>query len=465
MDQAGFGKYLEEAIGKENARIAFSAFGQAPSVSIRRNPMKEPAGHMPDGSPVPWNPLGTMLESRPNFTLDPRFHAGGYYVQDSSSMFVGHVFRDILGKVRGEISGRPLRVLDLCAAPGGKTTDFAASMRMELGDNFILVSNEVMKQRAGILADNVAIWGDPNVLVTSADPSCFSRLDGYFDIVAADVPCSGEGMFRKDEDALAQWSEDNVSLCQSRQRRIIADMWDSLAEGGILIYSTCTFNRLENDLNIRWICDTLGAGPLFARDSTAGDFPGVLKTEYGFLLVPGLVEGEGQYCSAVIKTSGHRGGRPKAGRPAKKAAGNNTAERQLKALLPEGLFTVPAKLYSHNGYIDAIPQQTADEFDAVTALIRPSGGGCRAGMTKGRDFIPSADLALSLMLAPGIYPEYEAGPQTALQFLHRDAVSVSGPKGFICMKYDGLRLGFVKNIGNRCNNLHPAARRIRMDIL
>lgn len=465
MDQTGFGKYLEEAIGKENARIAFSAFGQAPSVSIRRNPAKLPACPLPPGQPVPWNPLGTMLESRPNFTLDPRFHAGAYYVQDSSSMFVGHVFRDILGKIRGEITDRPLRVLDLCAAPGGKTTDLAASMRTRLGDNFILVSNEVMKQRAGILADNVAVWGDPNVLVTSADPSCFPRLDGYFDIVAADVPCSGEGMFRKDEDALAQWSVDNVALCQSRQRRIIADMWDCLAEGGILIYSTCTFNRLENDLNVRWICDNLGAEPLFSGGSATGDFPGILKTEYGFLLVPGLVKGEGQYCSAVVKTAGRRSSNTAAGRQPKKTAGNTAAERQLRSMLPGGLFRIPARLCVHNGYVDAIPQQAADEFETVSASIKPVGGGCRIGMLKGKDFIPSADLALSLMLAPGIYPEHEADLQTALRFLHRDAVSVSGPKGFICMKYDGLRLGFVKNIGNRCNNLHPASRRIRMDII
>lgn len=463
MDKSGFVKYLEEAIGKENARIAFSAFGQAPSVSIRRNPEKGPGSPLPSGQPVPWNPLGTILENRPNFTLDPIFHAGGYYVQDSSSMFVGHIFRDILDDFRDKLPERPLRVLDLCAAPGGKTTDLAASMRMALGDNFILVSNEVMKQRSGILADNVAIWGDPNLMVTSADPSCFPRLGRYFDIVAADVPCSGEGMFRKDEEALAQWSEDNVALCQSRQRRIIADMWDSLAEGGILIYSTCTFNRLENDLNIKWICDNLGAEPYFAGNRASGDFPGVLKTQYGYLLVPGLVKGEGQYCSAVIKTSGRSSETGR--RPSRKSACNTTAERQLRSMLPEGLFRIPARLYAHNGYIDAVPQQAADEFETVSALIKPIGGGCRIGMPKGKDFIPSADLALSLMLAPGIYPEYEADLQTALRFLHRDSVSASGPKGFICMKYDGLRLGFVKNIGNRCNNLHPASRRIRMDIL
>ena len=173
-------------------------------------------------------------------------------------MFVGHVFRRILEKIR-KPQGRPLRVLDLCAAPGGKTTDLAASLREFMGDGFLLVANEVMKARVGVLADNVALWGDPNVVVTSDDPSAFSALPGFFDIILADVPCSGEGMFRKDEQAQSQWSEDNVALCEARQRRIVADVWPSLAPEGMFIYSTCTFNRYENDGNVEWIASHLGA--------------------------------------------------------------------------------------------------------------------------------------------------------------------------------------------------------------
>ena len=239
-----FRKYLEEAIGVDNALVAFSAFDAPASISVRLNPFKK--GCDLQGRPVQWSPHGMMLEHRPLFTLDPFFHAGAYYVQDSSSMFVGHVFRDVLSKFQMP-SARPLRVLDLCAAPGGKTTDLAASLREVCGDRFLLVANEVMKARVGILADNVALWGDPNVVVTSDDPRFFAQLSGYFDIILADVPCSGEGMFRKDMQAQQQWSPDNVALCEARQRRIIADVWPSLAEGGMLIYSTCTFNRHEND--------------------------------------------------------------------------------------------------------------------------------------------------------------------------------------------------------------------------
>ena len=215
-----FEKYLEEAIGHENALVAFSAFSDPASVSVRRNPFKltsspefSVGGYALQNRPVRWSPYGIMLDERPQFTLDPMFHAGAYYVQDSSSMFVGHVFRNILSDMPKPAS-RPLKVLDLCAAPGGKTTDIAASLREACGDDFILVANEVMKARVGILADNVALWGDPNVVVTCDDPRAFASLTGYFDIIVADVPCSGEGMFRKVEQAQQQWSEDNVVLCE-----------------------------------------------------------------------------------------------------------------------------------------------------------------------------------------------------------------------------------------------------------
>ena len=265
-----FRKYLEEAIGCDKALVAFSAFEEAAKVSVRINPYKQ--GKEFTGKSIPWNQYGRILEERPKFTLDPHFHGGAYYVQDSSSMFVGHVFRRLMDRIRCSASGT-IRVLDLCAAPGGKTTDLAASLRDVFGDGFILVSNEVMKQRAGILADNVALWGDPNVVVTSDDPRSFASLPGFFDVVVTDVPCSGEGMFRKDEEAQKQWSEDNVALCQARQKRIIADMWPCLKPGGILIYSTCTFNRLENDDNVEWIAEELGAEVL---KPITEDIPGVI---------------------------------------------------------------------------------------------------------------------------------------------------------------------------------------------
>lgn len=264
------------------------------STSIRLNPFKGCDG--PEGTPVLWSPYGRMLAERPNFTLDPLFHAGCYYVQDSSAMFVGHLFRKYLP------AGSGLRVLDLCAAPGGKTTDLAASLREALGDKFELTANEVMKARVSVLADNVGVWGDPNVTVTSADPAVIGRLmKGYYDVIVADVPCSGEGMFRKDPRAVAEWTPELPGICAARQRRILADVWPALKEGGLLIYSTCTYEDCENDSNLEWAARELGGDIIPPED----EFPqyGVRLTRCGSLLKAGEVPGEGQWAGALRKTS------------------------------------------------------------------------------------------------------------------------------------------------------------------
>ena len=448
-----FRKYLEEAIGESKALVAFSAFGQPASVSVRMNPFKKAEAF--EGRPVVWSRHGVMLEQRPQFTLDPVFHAGAYYVQDSSSMFVGNVFRHVLEDMELP-SARPLRVLDLCAAPGGKTTDLAASLREACGDNFLLVANEVMKARVGILADNVALWGDPNVVVVSDDPRAFALLAGYFDIILADVPCSGEGMFRKDEQAQEQWSEDNVALCEARQRRIIADVWPSLKQGGVLIYSTCTFNKYENDGNVLWISENLGADSL----PNGIEAEGVIKTEYGYSLVPGFVEGEGQYCASLRKNSdvdfvqdrSFRGG-----------------DKPLKGVsLPDGLdayFVRKMKFALKGETVTAVPEHLAGDVASLRQSLHVISAGCAVGTLKGKILVPDADLALNISLAEDAFPRADVDRMTALQYLHRDAITLSdAPKGYVLVCYGGLPLGFVKNLGNRCNSLHPQSRRIRMNI-
>lgn len=452
-----FRKYMEEAIGRDNAHVAFSAFDAPASVSVRLNPFKPSPGV--EGEPVLWARHGRKLQQRPVFTLDPLFHAGAYYVQDSSSMFVGHAFRRLLAQV-SKPEGRPLRVLDLCAAPGGKTTDLAASLREAYGDGFILVSNEVMKARAGVLASNVALWGDPNVVVTSDDPNAFPSLPGYFDVILADVPCSGEGMFRKDEEAVRQWSEDNVALCQARQRRILADVWPSLATGGVFIYSTCTFNRYENDLNVLWAAEELGAECIFAEDLLGG-MPGVIRTEVGYSLVPGHVDGEGQYCSALRKISQveFREVRSRSSKPSR-----NAKEQPL----PKGLDAMVDRkvVFRQKGEtVIAVPENISQDVNVLEQSLHVIAAGCALGTVKGKNFIPDADLALSIMLSPEAYPAVDVDKDKALAFLHRDAVTFpEAPLGYLLVRYQGVPLGFVKNLGNRCNSLHPQSRRIRMDI-
>ena len=458
MLNGSFRRYLEEAIGSENALVAFSAFDSQASVSVRLNPFKR--GCSLQGRAVPWSEHGVLLEQRPQFTLDPMFHAGAYYVQDSSSMFVGHVFRKLLSEMSMQ-SSRPLRVLDLCAAPGGKTTDLAASLREACGDNFLLVANEVMKARVGVLADNVALWGDPNVVVTSDDPRVFAALPGFFDVIVADVPCSGEGMFRKDEQAQQQWSEDNVGLCEARQKRIIADVWPALATQGIMIYSTCTFNRYENDLNVEWIARELGAESLLDHNAL-GVSGGIIATEHGYSLVPGHVEGEGQYCAALRKTSfvemndiparAMRGGRPV----------------KKEQPLPKGidmLLTKETVIRQKGETVTAVPAGIAGSLATVEQCLHVISAGCAVGTLKGQILVPDADLALSMMFRRDAFPYVDLDIHDALAYLHRDAILLSdAPKGYVTVGYAGLPLGFVKNLGNRCNSLHPQSRRIRMNI-
>ena len=458
MIKESFRKYLEEAIGSKNALVAFSAFDAPASVSVRSNPFKD--GCTPQGRQVPWCTHGRLLPERPQFTLDPHFHGGAYYVQDSSSMFVGHVFRTLV-KQMDLPQTRPLRVLDLCAAPGGKTTDLITSLRELCGNDFLLVSNEVMKQRVGILADNVALWGDPNVVVTSDDPRAFAALPGFFDVIVADVPCSGEGMFRKDEEAQKQWSEDNVALCEARQRRIVADVWPALAQGGLFIYSTCTFNRYENDGNMNWIAEELGALHLTQED-TVGLPQGVLKTEYGYSLVPGFVEGEGQYCGALKKTSEVEFAevRQRQQRPGKGGKDTPVPKGLEKLLNVETVFRMKGET------VTAVPSNIYQAVSVLEQNLHIVAAGCALGTVKGSLLVPDADLALSLMLDESAFPSVEVDRKTALAYLHRDAITLppETEKGYVLIRHEGLPLGFVKNLGNRCNSLHPQSRRIRMDI-
>lgn len=369
-------------------------------VSVRLNPFKKPSGPLPilEGAvAVPWNEYGYILKERPVFTLLPLFHAGCYYVQDSSAMYVGHIFRKCIRGMAG-----PLRVLDLCAAPGGKTTDLAASLRTVCGNDFLLVSNEVMKQRASVLYDNVVRWGDPNVIVTNADPAAFAHLEGFFDVVVADVPCSGEGMFRKDERAREEWSPEVVKLCASRQKRIIADMWPCLKKGGLLIYSTCTYEKDENDRNLEWAASELGGeiiGPVNEFSSS-----GVELTDCGNLLVAGKVPGEGQWVGALIKNSG----------------------------------------------------EDARASGSLEPVIRPF---------RAREDGFDVDECLKIDFDRSRFPSVEVDKPTALKFLHRDSLVLpDAEKGYNVLTYKGIPLGYVKNIGSRCNNLLPKSRRIMMNI-
>ncbi len=432
MFPAEFINDLRETLGPERAGRIVAALAGEPAVSVRVNPFKMSLQALRDhfgplaGDPVPWAPEeGLYLQERPVFTLDPLFHAGAYYVQEASSMYVGALFdraaalAEASGSESGRVSG--LRVLDLCAAPGGKTTQLLS----HLDGLSVLVANEVVPARATVLAENVARWGCSNVAVTQSDPSAFTALRGFFDIVVTDVPCSGEGMFRKDERAVAEWSPDTVKLCAARQRRILADVWPALAPGGCLIYSTCTFNRLEDEDNVDWICRELGADCLEMRH-----------------FYPGEDRGEG-FFAALLRKSG-AGPRP---RPQNEYQLVEVHSMAMLKQMSQSLAVVLPQFEKH---------------------LRIIASGTAAATRKGRDLVPAADYALAVERMPieGLsYGTVEISREDALHFLSRDPLVLpDAPRGYQLLTHKTLGLGFVKNLGTRTNSLLPLSRRIRMDI-
>ena len=444
MFPAEFINDLRDSLGAERTERLLAALAAEPEVSVRVNPNKLSLAALRAhfgalaGDLVPWaTEEAFYLRERPSFTLDPLFHAGAYYVQEASSMYVGVLFERAVATL-GRAPG--LRVLDLCAAPGGKTTQLLS----HLDPASLLVANEIVPARASILAENVARWGCANVAVTSSDPSAFTPLRGFFDLAVVDAPCSGEGMFRKDERAVAEWSPETVRLCAARQRRILGDVWPALAPGGFMIYSTCTFNRAEDEENVDWICRELGGECLEQRH-----------------FYPGEERGEGFFAALIRKKGSYVGG---------------------PAATPELSFLEKGNL------VKAFPTAFVRDLARLEKSLKVIASGVAVATRKGRDLIPEADFALAVADVRSaslwyLVPEAEKGSRNeippaslrelsfvcievtreeALKFLSRDAVAFpDAPRGYLLLTCEGLGLGFVKNLGNRTNSLLPPARRIR----
>lgn len=429
---------LKTHFGEERACRLLSALNSEPSLSVRTNPVKitaeELANHFSvnfDGV-VPWCAEGLYLKSRPSFTLDPLFHAGYYYVQEASSMYTGVLLERAMTQLLAGRSG--LRILDLCAAPGGKSTHILSI----IGSNDLLLSNEVIRSRASILADNVAKWGYPNAVVSNNDPADFAALDDFFDVVVVDAPCSGEGMFRKDPDAVNEWSVDNVHLCASRQRRIVSDIWPALRSGGFMIYSTCTFNTLENDENVAWIVSELGAELIEKRR-----------------FLPEEERGEGFFIALLRKNGDHS--------PSVKMSRNQKGQipscsSYISQVDGQFAFSLKGDLWR------VFPMALAADIRLLESSLRVIRSGVAVAVQKGRDMVPEADLALSPVLNKEAFPMVELSIEDALKYLAKENIVFGSgvPSGYLLVSYKGAPLGFVKNLGHRSNNLYPLSRRIRM---
>jgi len=424
----------KDMLGSEWAAFE-QALTQKSPISIRLNPRKIThellSEDMPLSEPVPWAADGYFLNSRPSFTLDPLFHAGCYYVQEAASMMLEHFVSSYFPK--------PAKVLDLCAAPGGKSTHLSSL----LPDESLLVANEVIRSRANILVENLIKWGNPNTLVTQNDPLEIGKsLPGFFDVIIADLPCSGEGMFRKDPAAIAEWSVNNVRLCAERQRRIVADCWQALKSDGILVYSTCTYNREENEENIEWICSELNAEPL----------------EDPRRLMPHKTTGEGFFIAAVRKKN-------------QLFQKQKTKDNRQK-IIDKRQKTMDIGL-SHPGDFTfvsdaarwiAVPAIHYSDYLQVKNCLRILSAGVALGEIKGQDWIPAHNLAMSTALFKAAFPCVEVDHETALNYLRKEVLQLFTseiPKACILITYKGHPLGFVKNIGTRANNLYPLEWRIR----
>lgn len=419
------------------------ALEEVAPTSIRVNEKME---YQPSDEQVAWCEKGYYLKERPLFTADPLFHSGVYYVQEASSMFLYQAVKQHFPNAQ--------TVLDLCAAPGGKST----LLTQALPESSLLVSNEIVRSRAYILAENLMKWGNPNVVVTNNDPKDFAGLKGFFDAVVVDAPCSGEGMFRKDAGAIQEWSEYNVTLCAARQRDILTSVWDTLKTDGILVYSTCTFNREENEENVRWVCEELGAEMLSMDLKGNQD---ITATDFGYRFYPHKTKGEGFFLTVLRKNS-LIGSTKKNQRFDKKNIKIVTKSTvSTFSLLQSERWMVTQEDNLIKGYY----KERLNDLLMLKKQLKCMHSGILLGEQKGTDFIPAQCLALSKKLDKENIETVEVDYKTAISFLRKDAIILpESPKGYVLVCYKGQALGWVKNLGNRTNNMYPQEWRIRMKL-
>ena len=397
-----------------------------PSVAVRVNEARGVG--VPEGAHlVPWCGEGFYLNDRPSFTFDTEWHAGRYYVQDASSMFITHVIRHFIDE--------PVRYLDLCAAPGGKTT----------------AAIQALPPRS--LVVNVIRWGNPRCVVTSNAPAHFGKFEHFFDVIATDVPCSGEGMMRKDDEAVAQWTPVLVDQCAQRQREILSDVWQALRPGGLLIYSTCTYNRQENEEIAEFIVNELGAASLEVPVEPSWKIhPAIGSDCYCYRFMPHRVDGEGLFMAVFRKA----GDAPRQLPRIKEKMPKKSDEIGKNWLANPDEFVIEQQ----GDLFIAMPQDISREVTALRASLNVLHAGVELATVMGRKSVPHHALAMSMSRDVDAFPVCEVDYPTALRYLRGESVCLDGPRGFVLVAHQGAVLGFANNLGNRANNLYPKPQRI-----
>lgn len=444
----------------ETAALVEALTEEAPGVSIRLNPLRA-VDMSGDGvaERVPWCPLGRLLPTRPRFILDPLLHMGAYYVQEAASMFLWHALTVALEGMS------PARVLDLCASPGGKST-LARSL---LPDDCTLVANEVVPARTAALVENLSKWGHEGVIITSASAEAFAKCGPVFDVVICDVPCSGEGMFRKSEEAVEQWSMEKVLRCQRLQREIVRSAWQALKPGGRLIYSTCTFNPYEDEDNVDWICSELGGETIDLQPSPDWHIlPAQHACQHSYHFLPHRTPGEGFFLSAIWKRDANlvgtvldpRAPHTRACRERDARSDNPYPAVTSEWVMPEADIYVD---YRHRPCVFALQHRPLLSFIFKKGVKVLQAGLPFAELRGGNKWVPLQPLALSRHLDKEAFPQVELSVEEALNYLRGNSLILpaSTPRGYTLLTYQHQPLGFANNIGARANNLYPNQWRIR----
>lgn len=420
--------------------------------TIRLNPSKWPDGEkdplfsLQDAVPVPWSRYGYYLAQRPSFTFDPLFHAGCYYVQEASSMFLEQALTQL-----ADLS-QPLKVLDLCASPGGKSTHIQSL----LSADSLLVSNEVIKARSLVLTDNLTKWGSRNVIVTNNDPRAFQKTPGYFDVMVVDAPCSGSGLFRKDEDAIAEWSPNNVALCSQRQQRILADALPALKENGLLVYSTCSYSPEEDELIMDWLVKEKEMENLSLNGELS---EGIVLTEsiatasIGYRFYPDKLKGEGFFLACFRKKSGEESSRYKALRP-------QLITAKEKQILQGWIDSASLSFLPFRNGIIALPEAFVQDWGFLQSQLNMVYAGVAVGEILKERLIPHHALAQSLLLAATV-PTTELSYEDAIKYLQKQEFSCQPERqGWQVVRYQKHKLGWINTLKNRVNNYYPKEIRI-----
>ena len=446
-----FTERMRKQLGAEEAEHLFSALDGLSPGAVRLNPAKcGEEGVWSDGEEIGWSKSGRKLKERPSFTLDTAFHAGAYYVQEAASQFIDYL---ISGE---ELQGK--RVLDMCSAPGGKTTIYSTAV----GEEGLVLANEYVRSRANVLADNVRKWGMGNVLVTNNAPEHISQFEGWFDLVAVDAPCSGEGMFRKEEVAREDWSEEAVKMCAARQLSIVREAWQSLKDGGLFIYSTCTFNEDEDEGLLRAFIEEVGDVFEPSQRVEIDDKWGIVRGEVGafqtFRFFPHKTDSEGLFVAIARKVEPTTQRTPKARKKVMQEVDKVSRKELSRWLQGADNFTFAM-------VADTIYAYRTEQFKAVQALsegLTAIYSGVAMGQIFKGKLKPDWALSQYVKLERKVVETVELDEASALDYLRKRDIAVDDMReGINLLTHRGRALGFAKRVGARCNNLYPNSLKIQ----